>query len=404
MKSYKICIVGLGYVGLPLAIEFGKKFYTVGYDISLQRIENLKKGIDTSLEFSKQYIKSAKNLLITSEINDLKNCNFFIITVPTPIFKNKKPDLSYLISATKTVSNYITKGSIVVYESTVYPGLTEEICIPLIEKNTKLKRNIDFFYGYSPERINPGDHKHQLTSIKKVISGSNLSTIKKIKFVYGRIIKAGLFEAKNVKVAEAAKVIENIQRDINVAFINELQIIFDKMNIDIYDVLEAAETKWNFLTFKPGLVGGHCIGIDPYYLLSKSKQVGYNPKLITAGRNLNDGMADYYSKKIFKLGLKLKIKSKKKLKILIMGFTFKENCSDIRNSKVVDMYNYFKLKKCMVDIFDPWVQNIPKNYNFIKVPYAQKYDIIIIAVKHETFKKLGLKKIKSFGNKKAFNE
>lgn len=401
MKNFKICIIGLGYVGLPLAIEFGKKFNTVGYDTSLQRIENLKKGLDTSLEFSKKYIKSAKNLLITSEVNDLKYCNFFIITVPTPIFKNKKPDLSYLIKATKTISNYITKGSIVVYESTVYPGLTEEVCIPLIEKNTKLKSNIDFFYGYSPERINPGDHQHQLTSIKKVISGSNLSTIKKIKFVYGKIIKAGLFEAKNIKVAEAAKVIENIQRDINVAFINELQIIFDKMNIDIYDVLKAAKTKWNFLNFKPGLVGGHCIGVDPYYLLSKSKLLGYNPKLITAGRNLNDGMADYYSKKIFKLVLKTKTKGKKKLKILIMGFTFKENCSDIRNSKVVDMYKYFKLKKCMVDIFDPWVQNIPKNFNFINFPRTQKYDIIIIAVKHENFKNLGLKKIKSFGNKKA---
>lgn len=399
MKKYKIGIIGLGYVGLPLAIEFGKVFNTVGYDLSIKRVNELKKSVDSTLEFSKKYIKSSKNLHFTFNHQYLSSCNFFIFTVPTPIFKNKKPDLRHLISATRTISKYIKKGSTVVYESTVYPGLTEEVCIPIIEKITKLKKNKDFFYGYSPERINPGDKGHQLTSIKKVISGSNISTLKKIKFIYGKIIKAGLFEAKSIKIAEAAKVIENVQRDINVALINELKIIFDKMGLDIYDILDAACTKWNFLNFKPGLVGGHCIGIDPYYLLYKSKQIGYKPIIIDSGRKLNDRMGRYYGKKIYSTLTKSGNSNNKNesIKILIMGFTFKENCSDLRNSKVKDIYNFLKSKKCNVEIYDPWITDIPKNFQFIQLPYKNKYDGIVIAVKHDKFKKLGIKKIKSYG-------
>jgi UDP-N-acetyl-D-galactosamine dehydrogenase len=294
----------------------------------------------------------------------------------------------------------------------VYPGLTEEVCIPIIEKITKLKRNQDFYYGYSPERINPGDKKHQLTSIKKIISGSNISTLKKIKYIYGKIIKAGIFSAKSVKIAEAAKVIENIQRDINVAFINELQIIFDKMGLDIHDVLKAANTKWNFLNFKPGLVGGHCIGIDPYYLIHKSKNIGYKPIIINSGRKINDKMANYYARKIYNTLKKNKELKKSRIKILIMGFTFKENCSDIRNSKVEDIYKFFKKKNLDVEIYDPWVNQKLEYYKFVKLPCKKKYDAIVITVKHDVFKKLGIKKIKSYGKdsslifdlKKIFNE
>lgn len=412
MKEYKIGVIGLGYVGLPLAVEFGKKFITIGYDLSTNRVNQLRQGKDLSLEFSKKYIKSSINLYLTADHKYLANCDFFIVTVPTPIYKSKKPDLRNLVSATKNISKYVKSGSIVIYESTVYPGLTEEVCIPIIEKITKLKSNQDFFYGYSPERINPGDKKHQLTSIKKVISGSNTSTLNKIKYIYKKIIKAGIFSAKSIKIAEAAKVIENIQRDINVAFINELQIIFDKMGLDIYDILNAASTKWNFLNFKPGLVGGHCIGIDPYYLMHKSKNIGYKPIIINSGRKINDKMGNYYARKIFKTLKSTQEQRKSRIKILIMGFTFKENCSDIRNSKVEDIYNFFIKKKFDVEIYDPWVNKKLEYFKFIKEPYKKKYDAIVITVKHDVFKKLGLKKIKSYGKnsslifdlKKTFNE
>ena len=399
IRKNKIAIFGLGYVGLPLAVEFGKKFDTVGFDINLERIKELKAGIDSTKEFSKKYIKSSKNLIITDQIDELSDRTIFIVTVPTPIYKNKKPDFRNLIDATKKIANIITKNSIVIYESTVYPGLTEEICIPIIEKKSKLIANKDFFYGYSPERINPGDKKHQLKNIKKIVSGSNTYVKKIIKKLYEDIILAGVHVAPSIKIAEAAKVIENIQRDINVAFSNELFKIFEKLNLNTFEILKAANTKWNFLNFKPGLVGGHCIGVDPYYLLHKCKEVNFNPNIITSGRKINDKMGLYYSNLINK-----KIKKKfhnKKIKILILGYTFKENCSDVRNTKVEDIYKYFLNKKHSVHIYDPWINFELKNVKLIKKIKKNYYDCIIIAVKHKNFKQMGIKKILSYGKQQT---
>ncbi len=343
MKNNKIAIIGLGYVGLPLAIEFGKKYKTYGYDINQNRINSLKMGMDTTMEFKKDYILSSKKLVFVNKVKDLEECNIFIVTVPTPIFKNNSPDLRNIIDATKKVASVLKKNSIVIFESTVYPGLTDEVCVPILEKISNLKSNKDFYYGYSPERINPGDKKHQLTSIKKIVSGSNNFSSKKIKKLYESIIKAGTHMAPSIKVAEAAKVIENIQRDINVAFANELFKIFEKLNLNTYDILRAANTKWNFLDFKPGLVGGHCIGVDPYYLLYKCKKIKFKSEIITAGRKVNDEMSFYYANIINKQIIK-KFKQKK-IKILVMGYTFKENCSDTRNTKVIDIIKYFQKKK-----------------------------------------------------------
>ena len=393
----KIVIFGLGYVGLPLAVEFGKKFDTIGYDINLDRIKKLNRGFDSTKEFSKEYIRSSKNLKITNQINKLTNRSIFIITVPTPIYKNKKPDFRNLIDATKKIAKIIKKNSIVIYESTVYPGLTEEICIPIIEKKSKLIANTDFFYGYSPERINPGDKKHQLKNIKKIVSGSNSYAEKIIKNLYETIIKAGVHVAPNVKVAEAAKVIENIQRDINVAFSNELFKIFEKLNLNTFEILKAANTKWNFLNFEPGLVGGHCIGVDPYYLLHKCNEINLKPNIITAGRKINDEMGIYYSNLINK---KIKTEFKnKKIKILILGYTFKENCSDIRNTKVQDIYEYFDKKKHDVHIYDPWINFDLKGVKLVKKLDKNYYDCVIVAVKHDYFIKLGEKKILSYAKK-----
>jgi UDP-N-acetyl-D-glucosamine/UDP-N-acetyl-D-galactosamine dehydrogenase len=397
MKNNKIAIFGLGYVGLPLAVEFGKQFDTAGYDINLDRVDELNKGYDSTKEFTKNYIKSAKKLKITNQLQQLSNSTIFIVTVPTPIYKNKKPDFRNLISATQQIAKIIKKNSIVIYESTVYPGLTEEICIPLIEKKSKLIANKDFFYGYSPERINPGDKKHQLKNIKKIISGSNKFAEKKIAKIYKSIILKGVHVAPSVKIAEAAKVIENIQRDINVGFSNELLKIFNKMNLNTYDILEAANTKWNFLDFKPGLVGGHCIGVDPYYLLYKSSKINFKPNLITAGRKINDGMGLYYSNLINK-NIKKKFKDKK-IKILILGYTFKENCSDIRNTKVEDIYKYFYKKNHIVHIYDPWINSNLNKITIVRKLEKRKYDCIIVAVGHDYFLKLGKKKILSYGKK-----
>tara|TARA_B100000925_G_scaffold289294_1_gene271853 strand:+ start:470 stop:1699 length:1230 start_codon:yes stop_codon:yes gene_type:complete len=397
MKKNKIAIFGMGYVGLPLAVEFGKKYNTMGYDINQVRVNELKKGYDSTKEFSKNYICSAKKLKVTSEISHLSGSTIFIITVPTPIYRNKKPDFRNLINATKKISRIIKKNSIVIYESTVYPGLTEEICIPIIEKESKLKANRDFYYGYSPERINPGDKKHQLKSIKKIVSGSNKLAEKFIAKLYNSIILKGVHVAPSVKIAEAAKVIENIQRDINVGFTNELFKIFQKMNLNTYDILEAANTKWNFLNFKPGLVGGHCIGVDPYYLLYKSNKMNFKPDLITAGRKINDGMGLYFSKLIQK-DIKIKFKNKK-IKIVIFGYTFKENCSDIRNTKVQDIYKYFCKKNHTVHVYDPWINHDLKNVKLMKKLKKGYYDCIIIAVGHEYFLNLGKKKVLSYGKK-----
>tara|TARA_Y100000768_G_C23981391_1_gene686004 strand:- start:1463 stop:2665 length:1203 start_codon:yes stop_codon:yes gene_type:complete len=386
----KIAIFGLGYVGLPLAVEFGKKFDTIGFDINSKRIKDLNKGVDSTKEFSKEYIKSSKNLRITNQVSKLADRSIFIITVPTPIYKNKKPDFRNLIDATKVIAKIIKKDSIIIYESTVYPGLTEEICIPIIEKKSRLIANKDFYYGYSPERINPGDKKHQLKNIKKIVSGSNSYAEKIIKKLYETIILAGVHVAPSVKIAEAAKVIENIQRDINVAFSNELFKIFEKLNLNTFEILKAANTKWNFLNFQPGLVGGHCIGVDPYYLLHKCNEINLKPNIITAGRKINDEMGLYYSNLINK-----KIKSQfknKKIKILIFGYTFKENCSDVRNTKVQDIYEYFIKKKHKVHIYDPWINFDLKDVKQVKKLNKNYYDCVIIAVKHDYFIKFGKKK------------
>ena len=393
----------MGYVGLPLAVAFSNKFNVIGYDIDKNRINNLKHNEDKTNEVLKNTLKNAKNLKFSNKLEDISDCNFFIVTVPTPVFENKKPNLKLIINATNEIGKIIKKNDIVIYESTVYPGVTDEICIPLLEKNSKLSINKDFFVGYSPERINPGDKSKKITDIIKVVSGSNKFALNKIDKLYKQIISVGTFRVKNIKIAEAAKVIENTQRDLNIALINELAIIFKKLKISTEDVLKAAETKWNFLPFRPGLVGGHCIGVDPYYLTYKSKKIGYEPKIILAGRKLNDDMPKYISNEIYKEFKSKKIKINR-AKILIMGLTFKENCPDIRNSKVLDLYNFLKNTKAEVHSYDPVIKtniNMKKKYNIITKPKKNFYDCVVIAVKHKKF--ITKKKIiSSYRNKKGF--
>ncbi len=394
-NKFKIGVMGLGYVGLPLAVEFGKKFETVGYDISQKRIEELKNGIDKTGETSKIKMNSSIQLSFANSLDGLSKCNIYIIAVPTPINNNKKPDLKILLSASKSIGMILKKGDIVIYESTVYPGCTEEDCVPILEKESRLKYNKDFFCGYSPERINPGDKKRTLTKITKITSGSNSSTAETVDKLYSSIITAGTYMASSMKVAEAAKVIENCQRDINIAFVNELSIIFNKMNLDTNEVLEAAETKWNFLPFKPGLVGGHCIGVDPYYLTYKANQIGYNSKIILSGRKLNDSMPKYISNDISSFFEQQK-RNFKDLKGLILGVTFKEDCPDIRNSKVVDIYNYLSRKKISLDVYDPFADNkeVKNKYNIDLISFNQiksnSYDFILVAVSHQQFINLDL--------------
>ena len=403
MQSTKICVIGLGYVGLPLAIEFSKKFPVIGYDINKTRINGLNDGIDFTNEVSSSELKKAKNITFTCEENSLQDCNFFIITVPTPITKSKKPDLRPLLSASNLVAPFLKKGDVVVYESTVYPGATEEECVPILEKISKLSINQDFFVGYSPERINPGDKVHRLPNIKKITSGSNKKSANHIDRVYKKIITAGTYKAERIKVAEAAKVIENTQRDLNIALINELAIIFNLMNLDTEQVLNAAETKWNFLPFRPGLVGGHCIGVDPYYLTHKTEMLGYNPEIILAGRRLNDSMPSFVASQFIKLLTKKKIKINS-AKILILGVSFKEDCPDIRNTKVIDIFDELIEYNCKVSIYDPWVnaEEAKKEYgiNLLKNVPINYFDGIIIAVSHKIFKKMGIQKIRSFGKSK----
>ncbi len=402
MSQNKIAIIGLGYVGLPLATEFGKIIETVGLDLNRERIEELLSGYDSTLEVESSEIRKAKKLSFTSNLKDIRDCNYFIVTVPTPIDKNKDPDLEPLITASVSIGSILKSGDIVIYESTVFPGATEEICVPILEKHSKLKFNVDFFCGYSPERINPGDREHRLTSIMKVTSGSTPEIAKKVDTLYKKIIKAGTYKADSIKIAEAAKVIENTQRDINIALINELSMIFNKMGIDTKAVLEAAETKWNFLPFKPGLVGGHCIGIDPYYLTYKAKLVGYNPEMILAGRRLNDGMPKYICSEIFRLFVNKDIKINNS-SILIMGLTFKENCPDLRNSKVLDIIGELDKNGCKVCVYDPWVKNESMfndtSTKLIDEPKKNSYDAIILAVNHDVFKNISLSVIKSYGKK-----
>jgi len=394
-----IAIIGLGYVGLPLAIEFGKKFKTIGYDKDLKRIQNLKNNIDSNKEISSTDIIKSKKLIFKNNIRDLKNIDMFIVTVQSPILKNKTPDLSYIRKATEEVSSVMKKKSFIVYESTVYPGATENYCLPILEKKSKLKLNRDFHLGYSPERTNPGDKKNKITDIIKVVSGSSDYALGVINEVYRSIIKAGTYKAKTIKVAEASKVIENIQRDLNIALMNELSIIFNKLELDTNDVLNCAKTKWNFNNYYPGLVGGHCIGVDPYYLTYISKQHGYKPNVILSGRNINNRMYVHIVN-LFLKELKKKNPKLKKPKILIMGYTFKENVSDVRNTQVENMINFLKKKNFYnLDVYDPNVNlediKTPIKKIFIKKLVKFKYDGVIISVKHDKFIKFGPKYIKN---------
>ena len=390
-RNIKIGIVGVGYVGLPLAIEFNKKRNVVCFDSSNKRVQQLRSNFDYTMEVSKKTLINAKKISFTTNPKDLAEVNCFIITVPTPINKEKKPDLSMLIDATKTVGRNIKFGDLVIYESTVFPGCTEDICVPILEKYSKLTFNKDFFCGYSPERINPGDKKRRLPFIKKIVSGSTLKVSKLVKKLYSEIIKVGIHEAASIKIAEAAKVIENTQRDLNIALINELSIIFNKLKIDTEEVLKAAESKWNFIPFRPGLVGGHCIGVDPYYLTHKAEKIGYKPKVILSGRGINNGMPKFVVKNLKNLMKKKKINIKNS-KILVMGFAFKENCPDIRNSKVSEIIKYLKKTGCKIDVYDPLIESSEaiKEYNIspLKKYPSRKYDALILAVAHRRFKKL----------------
>lgn len=400
MNEKKIALIGLGYVGLPLAVEFGKKRTVVGFDINLNRIEDLNSGIDSTLEITKEELRCAVHLSYTANLDDIKDCEIFIITVPTPIDKHKKPDLTPLEMSSKAVGSILKKGDIVIYESTVYPGATEEVCIPILEQQSGLTFNGDFYCGYSPERINLGDKEHRLTTIKKVTSGSSPEIATEVDELYQEIITAGTHKASSIKVAEAAKVIENTQRDLNIALINELAIIFNKLDIDTESVLEAAGTKWNFLPFRPGLVGGHCIGVDPYYLTHKAIEVGYNPEIILAGRRLNDSMGSYVSGQVSKLMTKKHIHVVD-AHILIMGLTFKENCPDLRNTRVVDLVKDFATFNCNVDVYDPWASKDEAfhmyNIEPIDKPAKGKYDAIILAVPHDEFKDLAVGEIRAYG-------
>jgi len=392
----KIGIIGLGYVGLPLAVEFGKVMEVVGFDINQERIDELKKGFDRTKEVESDELKSSKKLTYSSDLQDLKSANYFIVTVPTPVDEYKKPDLSPLISASKTVGGVLKKGDIVIYESTVYPGCTEEDCVPILEKVSGLKFNVDFFCGYSPERINPGDKQHRVTTIKKVTSGSTPEVAEKVDQLYKKIITAGTHKASSLKVAEAAKVIENAQRDINIAFVNELALIFDRMGIDTQEVLEAAGTKWNFLPFRPGLVGGHCIGVDPYYLTHKAESVGYHPEVIIAGRRINDNMGAHIAGKVIKLMAQHELPIHKS-NILMLGITFKENCPDIRNSKVVDVIRELQSFGTTVEVYDPQAdaEEVKQEYGLSLISKPnKKYHAIVLAVSHEEFKSLDWNSIK----------
>jgi len=404
MKDITIGVIGLGYVGLPLAIEFGKKYTTIGFDINEKRIYELQNFKDITLEIEVKEFRESLYFTCTRNIQEITNCNFYIITVPTPIDSNKKPDLSFLIDACKSVGGILKEGDIVIFESTVYPGATEEVCVPILEQYSKLIFNQNFYCGYSPERINPGDKEHRIKSIKKVTSGSTPEIADLIDELYQEIITAGTHKAPSIKVAEAAKVIENTQRDLNIALMNELSLIFNRLNIDTEAVLEAAATKWNFLPFTPGLVGGHCISVDPYYLTHKAIEVGYYPEIILSGRSLNDNMGAYIVDEVIKLMLEKSINMTNP-NILIMGFTFKENCPDLRNTRVVDLIEGFKSNNFNVDVYDPWVnkKEIIDKYGFETVikPFEGKYDAILLAVAHDEFKELTLDNLKIFRKKSS---
>jgi UDP-N-acetyl-D-galactosamine dehydrogenase len=395
----KIGIIGLGYVGLPLAVEFGKKYEVVGFDINATRIDELTKGIDRTLEVTQQELQQATRLSFSADKNQLRACNIFVITVPTPVDQFNKPDLTPLIKASETVGSVLKTGDVVIYESTVYPGCTEEDCVPVLEKVSGFVFNKDFFAGYSPERINPGDKQHRVTTIKKVTSGSTPEIGLRVDALYKSIIQAGTHLASSIRVAEAAKVIENSQRDINIAFVNELALIFERMGIDTHEVLQAAGTKWNFLPFKPGLVGGHCIGVDPYYLTYKAESLGYNPQVILAGRRINDNMGVHIGSTVVKLMAKNKLPIYD-ARVLVLGITFKENCPDIRNSKVVDVIRELKSFGTKVDVYDPQADpdEVQHEYGFSLIPELGKsYHAVVLAVAHDDFKKIDWSQLKAPG-------
>lgn len=400
LSEVKVAIIGLGYVGLPLAVEFGKKVPVVGFDIYQKRIDELKSGKDHTLEVSPKELAQATQLTYSTQLEDLKDCNFFIVTVPTPIDEYKRPDLTPLVKASQSIGKVLKKKDIVVYESTVYPGATEEICIPVLEQVSGLKFNQDFFAGYSPERINPGDKLHRVTNILKITSGSTPEVADFVDEVYNLIIEAGTHKAPSIKVAEAAKVIENTQRDVNIALINELAVIFNKMEIDTEAVLQAAGTKWNFLPFRPGLVGGHCIGVDPYYLTHKAQSIGYHPEIILAGRRLNDGMGAYVVTQLVKGMIKKKIQVEG-AKVLVLGLSFKENCPDIRNTKIIDIVHELQEYHIQADVYDPWVDASEAQHEYGITPVQTlengQYDAVILAVAHEQFKAMGVDAIRALG-------
>ncbi|MCG3881877.1 Vi polysaccharide biosynthesis UDP-N-acetylglucosamine C-6 dehydrogenase TviB [Psychrobacter sp. Ps3] len=400
INDIKIAVIGLGYVGLPLAVEFGKHRSVVGFDINAERISALTAGTDHTLEVSDEELAQATHLSYSSDIQTLRDCNFFIVTVPTPIDDYKQPDLTPLIKASEAIGSLLKKDDIVVYESTVYPGATEEVCIPVLEKVSGLSFNQDFYAGYSPERINPGDKEHRVTNILKVTAGSTPEVADLVDEVYNLIITAGTHKAASIKVAEAAKVIENTQRDVNIALINELAVIFNKMGIDTQAVLEAAGTKWNFLPFRPGLVGGHCIGVDPYYLTHKAQAIGYNPEIILAGRRLNDSMGEYVVTQLVKTMIKKRIQVEG-AKVLILGLSFKENCPDVRNTKVIDIVHELQEYNIDVDVYDPWVDASEAEHEYgiapISKPSNNQYDGIILAVAHKEFAQMGVSAIRELG-------
>ena len=403
LSNCRIGVVGLGYVGLPLAVEFGRQFDTIGFDIKPDRIKELTRGRDRTLEVGAAELRGAKRLTYTAAINDLKRCNIYIVTVPTPIDEFKRPDLTPLVRASEALGQVIKKGAVVVYESTVYPGCTEEVCIPIIERISGLKFNKDFFAGYSPERINPGDKEHRLSSIRKVTSGSTPKAADFVNKLYSSIISAGTYQASSIRVAEAAKVIENTQRDVNIALINELALIFNRLGIDTEEVLQAAGTKWNFLPFRPGLVGGHCIGVDPYYLTHKAQEIGYHPEMILAGRRLNDNMGVYVASEVVRLLTRKRIHVKG-AKILMLGLTFKENCPDVRNSKVVDVIRELEKYGAKIEVYDPWVNTREAAHEYgirpIKRLQRGRHDALVLAVAHKQFKEMGVAAVRKLGRRK----
>src|SRR5246500_4919774 len=402
LRNCRIAVVGLGYVGLPLAVEFGKRFDTVGFDVKPERVAQLRAGRDTTLEVTSEELKSAQRLTFTTDLERLRRCRVFIVTVPTPIDGYKRPDLTPLVRASESVGSVLGKGAVVIYESTVYPGCTEEVCVPILERVSGLRFNRDFFAGYSPERINPGDKEHRLTTIRKVTSGSTPEVADFVDQLYGSIVTAGTHKTSSIRVAEAAKVIENTQRDVNIALINELALIFNRLGIDTEEVLNAAGSKWNFLPFRPGLVGGHCIGVDPYYLTHKAQEIGYHPEMILAGRRLNDNMALYVADQITKLMASKRIHVNGS-RVLVLGATFKENCPDIRNSKVVDVVRELQKHGAEVDIYDPWADAAEFRHEYglklIRDLKPRRYDVAVVAVAHKEFREMGAEGVRKLCKK-----